>query len=102
MKESMYDSDSPESVVIDLSNVNTARQLQQVLRESLGFPSFYGLNWDAFWDAITGLVELPQKLIFLGWEGFNNRLPEEADQLTRSLTNFNKTYPSLGCTYEQK
>ncbi|WP_268800413.1 barstar family protein [Pseudomonas huanghezhanensis] len=38
----------------------SAEELHCVLRGALGFPGWQGCNWDAFWDAITGLIEMPR------------------------------------------
>ena len=54
-------------IIIDITEISDSKELQLVLKKELGFPDFYGLNWDAFWDAITGLVELPDKLVLIGW-----------------------------------
>ena len=75
----------PALVTIDLSEINTPRQLHAALAAALGFPSFYGLNWDAFHDAITGLVDMPQQLQFMGWHVLEERLPRDAALLQRIL-----------------
>jgi RNAse (barnase) inhibitor barstar len=49
-------SERPEVIEIDLSAVTTADELQRLLLDWLGFPGWYGCNWNAFWDAITSLV----------------------------------------------
>ena len=38
---------------IDLRNVKYYLGMHDVIRESLGFPDYYGRNWDAFWDCMT-------------------------------------------------
>lgn len=88
-------------VEIDLSRVSSAHELQSVLKESLGFPSFYGMNWNAFWDAITGLVEMPETLRLQAWEDFSHRLPSEARQLSSCLEDMKRQYPSLASNVEQ-
>jgi ribonuclease inhibitor len=55
-----------EVVEIDLSAVTTPGELQLLLMESLDFPGWYGCNWNAFWDAITGLVAMPRRLRLVG------------------------------------
>ncbi|MET8693939.1 barstar family protein [Streptomyces bauhiniae] len=52
-------------ITIDVSGLSDERALHRVLRRELGFPDFYGNNWAAFWDAITGLVRIPGHLRFL-------------------------------------
>ncbi|WP_344013755.1 barstar family protein [Streptomyces thermospinosisporus] len=56
----------PDALVIDLTRVVDAEELHRLLQRKLGFPDFYGRNWNALWDAITGLVDLPQELTFTG------------------------------------
>ncbi|KKO63995.1 Barstar [Janthinobacterium sp. KBS0711] len=73
-------------VTIDLSDINSPRQLHAALAAALAFPSFYGMNWDAFWDAVTGLVDMPQQIELRGWPAFAARLPHEATTLRRILT----------------
>jgi RNAse (barnase) inhibitor barstar len=63
------------------------------LQEALGFPEWYGCNWDAFWDAITGSVELPQTLKLVGWSSLQKRLPRDAEQLQRALSDMLHEYP---------
>lgn len=84
----------PALVTIDLSEINTARQLHAALAAALGFPSFYGMNWDAFWDAITGLVDMPQQLELGGWPAFATRLPADAAMLQRILARMAQDMPA--------
>ena len=81
-------------VTIDLSDINLPRQLHAALAAALGFPSFYGMNWDAFWDAITGLVHMPQQLELRGWQAFAARLPAEAAILQRILARLAQDMPA--------
>jgi RNAse (barnase) inhibitor barstar len=81
-------------VTIDLSEINSPRQLHAALAAALGFPSFYGMNWDAFWDAITGLVDMPQQLELRGWQGLAARLPHDAALLRRGLERARQEMPN--------
>ena len=82
-------------MTIDLSDINTARQLHASLAAALAFPSFYGMNWDAFWDAITGLVDMPQQLELRGWPAFAARLPADAAMLQRIVARMAQDMPAL-------
>ncbi|MDO8070588.1 MULTISPECIES: barstar family protein [unclassified Janthinobacterium] len=83
----------PTLVSVDLSDINSPRQLHAALAAALGFPSFYGMNWDAFQDAITGLVDMPQQLELRGWPAFAARLPDEAAILQRILARMAQDAP---------
>jgi RNAse (barnase) inhibitor barstar len=80
-------------VVIALGAVHEPGELHDALARALGFPAWYGRNWDAFWDAITGLVEMPRKLRFEDWSLFEARLPREASLLRSALLDMVKQYP---------
>lgn len=84
----------PALVTIDLSEITSPRQLHAALAAALGFPSFYGMNWDAFWDAITGLVDMPQQLALRGWPAFAARLPHDAALLRRCLERARQEMPN--------
>ena len=82
-------------VTIDLSEINSPRQLHASLAAALAFPSMYGMNWDAFWDAITGLVDMPQQLELRGWQTFAARLPGDAALLQKILARMAQDMPAL-------
>ena len=82
-------------VIIDLSEITSPRQLHASLATALAFPSMYGMNWDAFWDAITGLVDMPQQLELRGWQDFATRLPADAAILQRILARMAQDMPAL-------
>lgn len=85
-------------MTIDLSDINSSRQLHASLATALAFPSMYGMNWDAFWDAITGLVDMPQQLELRGWQDFATRLPADAALLQRILARMAQDAPD-GATH---
>jgi RNAse (barnase) inhibitor barstar len=91
-----------EVINLDVSNVRTSKQLHEALKISLKFPDFYGMNWNAFWDAITGLVGMPRKLVIIGWSNIVQKIPDDAKTMKLLLEELNKEYPSWGCEVEYK
>ncbi|QDU18282.1 barstar family protein [Urbifossiella limnaea] len=89
-----------EAIEIDLSAVTTPGELHTVLASALGFPDFYGRNWAAFWDAITGLVEMPRRLRLVGWAGFAAQLPDEARHLRGCLADALTQFPEWSAAVE--
>lgn len=85
-------------VVIDLARARTSQELQVLLRDSLDFPGWYGCNWNAFWDAITGLVDMPETLQLDGWLEFENRLPQDATHMKGCMKEMEAKYPELAST----
>ncbi|GED70263.1 hypothetical protein BRE01_39650 [Brevibacillus reuszeri] len=83
-----------ESIVIDVSRVFAPLDLHLVLKRQLDLPDMYGMNWNAFWDAITGMVKLPRKITISGWSVLDERFPEEAKTLRKILTDYSVRYGS--------
>jgi ribonuclease inhibitor len=82
-----------EIIEVDLSEVTTSQELHTELSRVLEFPDFYGQNWDAFWDGITGLVEMPIRLHFHGWQNLVEQLPNDAQRLQKCLEDMIREYP---------
>ena len=55
-------------VVIDCAEFSSSEELYQALMVRLSLPSCYGMNLDALWDSITGLVAMPLAIIWIGFE----------------------------------
>ncbi|MCX5079480.1 barstar family protein [Streptomyces sp. NPDC001940] len=79
-------------ITIDVSEVSGERSLHLLLMRELNFPEFYGMNWDAFWDAVTGLVSIPDHVRFLGWDQLAVGVPLGAAMLRRALDDYQATY----------
>lgn len=82
-------------IKIDLSSIRNSDELHSALSNSLNFPSWYGRNWDAFWDAISALVEMPKELEFCGWNSFSERMPHDAKMLQQCLMQLTAEFPDL-------
>lgn len=52
--------------VIDLRNAKDDRDVHTAFADVLCFPDFYGTNWDAFWDVLTGFECFPPKILIAG------------------------------------
>lgn len=48
-----------KNIVIDFSKCNYPVDLHNELREKLELPEWYGNNFDALWDMLTGFIETP-------------------------------------------
>jgi ribonuclease inhibitor len=97
---SQDDTERRSIVKVDVSDVGSIGELHERLAETLEFPHFYGRNWDAFWDAITGLVEMPRHLVITGWSNVASRWPTDAQVMLDCLRDLNAQYPSWSCEVE--
>ena len=67
--------------VIDFSDCKSELQIHKKLKKTLHFPDYYGENWDALWDMLTGYLDYP-KIIKL--KGLNS-LPLELHSSVKTL-----------------
>ncbi|MCB9225421.1 MAG: barstar family protein [Crocinitomicaceae bacterium] len=75
--------------MIDLGHIDSVQELHLKFKTELGFPDFYGMNWNAFWDAISGLIEMPEELILINFEKLEDVLPTDAEILRDLITKYN-------------
>ena len=64
-------------MTIDLTGMATKAAFHQTMKRQLGFPDWYGVNWDAFWDAIIAVVEMPDCVVLQHWQAFAQACPED-------------------------
>jgi len=89
--------DKKDVAIIEVGNITDIRALHALLKNELCFPDFYGMNWDAFWDAITGLVELPKSIIFTGWYSFEATFPKDAKIMMKMFSGMKEIFPNMQC-----
>ena len=60
-----------KKVFLDFSNVKYVGEFHSIIKKSFqqsveGFPDFYGGNFAALWDVLTGFIELPVEISITG------------------------------------
>ena len=78
-----------KTISIDFSKIESIENLHNLLKTKLNFPDYYGMNWDAFWDSITGLIEMPDKIEITGWMHLRKILPEDSEKFLHCLLDYN-------------
>lgn len=89
-------------VSIDLNRQESIKQLHTTFKQKLNFPDFYGMNWDAFWDVITGESKMPTNLILYNYKSLGDRFKDSASQLSRIKVDFNKLNPNKQIHFDYK
>ncbi len=69
-----------ELYTLDFSKVNYLGEVHQIIKDELDFPDYYGMNWDAFWDCLTDMVDIddPRHIELLGFERVQRLFPRHA------------------------
>jgi RNAse (barnase) inhibitor barstar len=73
-------------LIIDVGHFSSSESLHEGLAAVLGFPGWYGKNWDAFRDCINhdDMSTMPSLLVIRNHETLAERLPRDA-RLFREL-----------------
>jgi len=76
--------------VIDVSGIWDDETLHEHLSKALGFPGYYGMNWDAFWDCILCDDQscMPHVLKVRGLGHLRQFAPESARKLEACLKDY--------------
>lgn len=76
-----------KTIVLDVGDFDEPRALHQYLAAALGFPEWYGQNWDAFWDCVLdpSLSRMPEGLVIKGFPALSRVLPREAKIFKKCL-----------------
>ena len=83
------------AAVFTVAYLHTTAELQHGLATALQFPDSHGRDWDAFWDAITGVVQMPHVVKIWGWETLCGRSPDDARRLLSLLLAAKRQHPEL-------
>ncbi|WP_237551140.1 barstar family protein [Streptomyces sp. SID5614] len=85
---------------VDVASVASEDELHRLLQREFDFPDFYGRNWAAFWDVVSGLVFIREHVRFVGWKSLAEHVADGAMMLTDCLDRYRDRYrPGLRVEY---
>lgn len=96
-KQHKYEKFIPKVVTINMESIKTPMQFQSIIKQMLCMPAFYGMNWDAFWDSITGLIAMPDELVLNGWHIYKSIQQEDAELFEEIMKDYNELTDCKHC-----
>jgi ribonuclease inhibitor len=75
-------------IFLDVGEITSRDELHGKLASVFGFPSYYGRNWDAFWECLNSLEVAPQEIRIVGMEALQESMPRDAALFEQSLRDF--------------
>lgn len=64
--------------ILDFSKYKTAADMHEDFKQVFDFPDYYGNNWDAFWDCISGFANVKTNIEIRGFKTFEKLRPKDA------------------------
>lgn len=86
-------------IVLDLSECNYIGEIHQCIKETFGFPDYYGENWHAFKDAFI-TVGVPDKIVVKGIASVPEKLKDEIDKMISTLDSMKQELLSYGFVFD--
>ena len=89
--------------ILDFSDCRYLGEVHELIKKELEFPSFYGSNLDALWDAITGLMYVPAniKIVFKPKKVTSKGLAEEIEKIISIFQEAEKEYNQIKLIIEK-
>lgn len=90
-----------DPIRLSLSGCADWGDLHRRIRETFGFPAFYGENWDAMWDCLTDvfLPETPKHILVEGFAAMPEELQAYAQPMREIFRGPQEKYPWVTVTY---
>ncbi|MDO7874220.1 barstar family protein [Hymenobacter sp. ASUV-10] len=85
-------------MTIDLATIDTKAAFHLKMKRELHFPDWYGPSWDAFWDAIIAVVEMPDCVVLTNWEAFAQACPHDMQILRQIIADYQQELPGKSIT----
>ena len=91
-------------IQIDLSGCKYADQIHKKLKDSFGFPDYYGENWSAFWDCLRdfGISEdSSREVIVYGIDLHSEELKTYTEKMVEIMKRAEKNFPLLHFVFKE-
>lgn len=90
-----------EKAILDFTGCKYLLEMHERIKTALQFPSYYGRNWDAFWDSLT--YESPVDYVeILGEHTMPKDLHPSLEKMHRILQAVKEKRKELGLEFDYK
>ena len=90
-----------EKAILDLTDCKYLLEMHERIKTALQFPSYYGRNWDAFWDSLT--YESPVDFVEICGEGtVSKELRPSLEKMHEILEGVKRKRAELGWKFDYK
>ena len=92
---------STDPILLDLTGCGDWVTLHRRIRETFGFPDYYGENWDAMWDCLTDIFLQPvqRHIVVKSFASLPQELWEYAAPMQELFSDLQEKYPWVSVIY---
>lgn len=104
MKENTWKIIPAGSITIDFSSCRVPDEVHERIKASLGFPEYYGNNWDALWDCLRDFAlseDEEREIVVRGQERLPKRLKEYCQETISVFEELERKYPAIHIRVEE-
>ena len=86
------------TISIDFSDCRYTDEIHKKLKESFGFPDYYGNNWSAFWDCLSDFAiseNVSREIIVCGLDNLPKGLKEYTQKMVEIMLRAETAYPLI-------
>ena len=83
------ENENKKIIKLDLTGCKYLGEIHERIREAFGFPEWYGMNWDAFWDSLWSYMET-NRVEIVEESKVPNALKDEINIMNRLLDDMKK------------
>ena len=93
----------PKDRVMDFSSCKYLGEIHEIIRNELELPEWYGANFDALWDAVTGFMYVPAniKIIYKPETKASQSLSEEVEKIISLFIEAREEYGQITVIIEK-
>lgn len=90
-----------DPILLDLTGCGDWVTLHRRIRETFGFPDYYGENWDAMWDCLTDIFLQPvqRHIVVKSFASLPQELWEYAAPMQEIFGDLQEKYPWVSVIY---
>ena len=101
MDRCAYTPITTDPIVLNLNGCRDWSTLHRRIRETFGFPDYYGENWDAMWGCLTDVFMLPvqRHVVVEGFADLPQALRAYAAPMEEIFRDLQEKYPWVTVRY---
>lgn len=84
-------------IILDFSGCKYLKEIHLILKESFGFPEYYGENWDALWDCLDDFFFAKENIVveIHGYKQLEDALQNECKKMLEIFDDLREEYPTI-------